>query len=115
MNDCIFCKIVRGDLPAHVIHNGPNTLAFHDIQPQAPVHVLIIPTRHIDHIRDAHAFSDGLLDEMFQTANQAAELLGVAESGYRLLFNYGADANLVVPHLHLHLLGGKSLGRMVCA
>jgi len=115
MTDCIFCKIVQGELPAAVIFNGPNTIAFHDIYPQAPVHVLIIPTRHIDHIRDEAAFSDGILAEMFQAANQVAELVGVAESGYRLLFNYGADANLVVPHLHLHLLGGKSLGRMVCA
>lgn len=113
MTDCIFCKIVNGDIPAHVVYNGPNTMAFRDISPQAPVHVLIIPRRHVEHIRDWAALDGDLLAEMFQTANQVADMEGVAESGYRLMFNYGADANLMVPHLHLHLVGGKPLGRMV--
>ncbi len=113
MTDCIFCKIVNGEIPADVIYNGVNVTAFRDINPVAPVHVLIVPNRHIDHIRDPRAVEDDVLKEMFQVANEVAAMEGVAESGYRLLINYGPDANLVVPHLHLHLIGGKPLGPMV--
>ena len=113
MTDCIFCKIVNGEIPGEIVYNGANTTAFRDINPAAPTHILIVPNRHIEHIRDWAAFDGDILKEMFQTANQVAEMEGIAESGYRLLINYGADANLVVPHLHLHLLGGKPLGPMV--
>ena len=113
MTDCIFCKIVNGEIPAEVVYNGTNVTAFRDINPVAPVHILIVPNRHIDHIRDPRAFEDDVLKEMIQVANQVADMEGVAESGYRLLVNYGPDANLVVPHLHLHLIGGRPLGPMV--
>ena len=113
MTDCIFCQIVNGEIPAEVIYNGANVTAFRDINPMAPVHVLIVPNQHIDHIRDPRAFASDVLKEMFQVANEVAAMEGIAESGYRLLFNYGPDANLVVPHLHLHLLGGKPLGPMI--
>lgn len=112
MNDCIFCKIARGEIPANIVFNGPNVTAFRDINPQAPVHILIIPNQHVADIRDWNAYS-GILNEMFQTANQVADMEGLGASGYRLLFNYGADAGLTVPHLHLHLLGGRNLGPMV--
>jgi histidine triad (HIT) family protein len=113
MTDCIFCKIINGDIPAEIIYNGTNVTAFRDINPVAPVHILIIPNNHIDHIRDWRAFDGDILKEMFQIANEVAVMEGVNESGYRLLINYGPDANLVVPHLHLHLIGGKPLGPMV--
>ena len=113
MSDCIFCKIVAGDIPADIVHKGPNTLAFRDINPQAPVHVLIIPNRHIEHIRDAGAFSSDILTEMFDTANKVAEMEGIEQSGYRLMFNFGRDGGMEVYHLHLHLLGGRPLGPMV--
>lgn len=113
MTDCIFCKIVAGEIPAEIVYNGPNVTAFRDINPVAPTHILIVPNRHIEHIRDWAAFDGDILAEMIQTANQVAEMEGIAESGYRLIINYGPDANLVVPHLHLHLVGGRPLGRMV--
>ncbi len=113
MNECIFCKIINGEIPAEVVYNGANVTAFRDINPVAPVHVLIVPNRHVDDIRDARAFEGDVLKEMFQVANEVAEMEGIAESGYRLLINYGRDANLVVPHLHLHLIGGRPLGPMV--
>lgn len=113
MTDCIFCKIVNGEAPAQVVYNGVNVTAFRDVNPAAPVHILIVSNRHIDDIRDPRAFEDDVLKEMFQVANEVAEMEGVAASGYRLLINYGPDANLMVPHLHLHLLGGKPLGPMV--
>jgi len=113
MTDCIFCKIIAGDIPADVVYKGEQVTAFRDINPVAPVHILIIPNRHVDDIRDPRAFENDVLKEMFQVANEVAAMEGVAESGYRLLINYGPDANLVVPHLHLHLIGGKPLGPMV--
>ncbi|NOX62121.1 MAG: histidine triad nucleotide-binding protein [Chloroflexi bacterium] len=113
MSDCIFCKIVNGEIPSETVYNGPHVTAFRDINPVAPVHVLIVPNRHIDDIRDPRAFEDDILTEMFDAANKVAEMEGVAGSGYRLLINYGPDANLVVPHLHLHLIGGRPLGPMV--
>ena len=115
MSDCIFCKIVNGDIPADIVYNGTNVTAFRDINPVAPVHVLIVPNNHVDHIRDWAAFEGDLLKEMFQVANEVAIMEGVHESGYRLLINYGPDANLVVPHLHLHLIGGRPLGPMVAS
>jgi histidine triad (HIT) family protein len=113
MTDCIFCKIVAGDIPADIVYSDEQVTAFRDINPVAPVHILIIPNRHADDIRDQRAFEDDLLKEMIQVANEVAAMEGIAESGYRLLINYGPDANLVVPHLHLHLIGGKPLGPMV--
>jgi histidine triad (HIT) family protein len=113
MTDCIFCKIVNGEVPSDIVYRGAHVTAFRDINPAAPVHILIVPNRHIDDIRDPRAFEDDVLKEMFEAANRVAEQEGIATSGYRLLFNYGPDANLVVPHLHLHLLGGRPLGPMV--
>ncbi len=111
--DCIFCKIISGDIPAAIVYNGANVTAFRDINPVAPVHILIIPNEHIDHIRDERAFGGDIIREMVQAANEVAIMEGIDESGYRLLINYGPDANLVVPHLHLHLIGGKPLGPMI--
>ena len=113
MTDCIFCKIVRGDIPATIVYRDENVTAFRDIHPAAPVHVLVIPNQHVDDIRDDRALASGALPAMFQAANRVAEQEGVGASGYRLLLNYGPDANLTVPHLHLHVLGGRSLGPMV--
>ncbi len=113
MTDCIFCKIVAGDIPADIVYKGEQVTAFRDINPVAPVHILIIPNHHIDDIRDSRAFEGDVLKEMVRVANEVAAMEGIAESGYRLLINYGPDANLVVPHLHLHLIGGKPLGPMV--
>jgi len=113
MSDCIFCKIVAGEIPAKIVFQNDYVTAFHDINPVAPVHILVVPNQHVDDIRDPRAMEGDVLKEMFRAANEVAQQAGVAESGYRLLINYGPDANLVVPHLHLHVIGGRPLGPMV--
>ena len=113
MSDCIFCKIVSGDIPATVVYRDETVTAFRDIHPAAPIHILVVPNRHVDDICDVRALAPGLLPAMFGAANHVAQEEGVGESGYRLLLNYGPDANLTVPHLHLHVLGGRALGPMV--
>ena len=107
--DCVFCRIVAGDLPAEVVVSTDHAVAFRDLHPQAPVHVLVVPRRHID---DASVLGPGdaeVLADMFMAARQVAEAEGIAERGYRLLFNRGEDASNSVPHLHLHVVGGRRL------
>jgi histidine triad (HIT) family protein len=110
VDDCIFCKIVRGEIPSKQVFENEHVLAFHDIQPSAPVHVLIIPKKHIATMNEAAAEDRELLGEILLAAPQIARQLGVAESGYRLINNCGADGGQVVYHLHVHLLGGDKLG-----
>ena len=113
MSTCIFCKIVDGEIPATVVYRNAHVTVFRDIHPAAPVHILIIPNQHIDNICDTRALTGDVLAQLFQAANQVAASEGIDESGYRLMLNYGPDASLTVPHLHLHLLGGRPLGPMV--
>lgn len=110
--DCLFCKIVAGEVPSTEVASTPGTYAFRDIQPAAPVHVLVVPRRHID---DAHALGGdpgdpGTLAELFATARSVAAAEGISETGYRLVCNVGEDAANSVGHLHLHVLGGRRLG-----
>ncbi|MCL6597174.1 histidine triad nucleotide-binding protein [Alicyclobacillus macrosporangiidus] len=109
MSDCIFCKIVAGELPSNTVFENDHVLAFHDIRPQAPVHVLIIPKRHIPSAHALTAEDAAVLGEIHQAARQVAEQLGVAEKGYRLVTNVGFHGQQTVPHLHYHLLGGRQL------
>jgi histidine triad (HIT) family protein len=110
MNDaCLFCRIARGDIPAKLAHQDDQVVAFHDIDPRAPVHVLIIPRKHIPAVDHLEAGDAGLGGHLFEVARQLARQLGVADSGYRLVVNSGADAGQSVDHLHMHLLGGRPL------
>lgn len=109
MKDCLFCKIVQGEIPAKKAYEDEEVLAFYDIDPQAPVHVLIIPKTHIESINALEREQDALLGHMFEVAKRLAQELGVKDTGYRLVTNIGADAGQSVPHLHLHLLGGRSM------
>jgi histidine triad (HIT) family protein len=107
MADCIFCGIAAGEVPATVVASNDRVLAFQDINPQAPLHVLVIPR---EHLADVHAIRDGdLLVAMYDLARDVATDAGVAESGYRLVFNIGPDAGQSVFHAHLHVLGGRKL------
>lgn len=108
--DCIFCKIVAGELPARIVHEDELAIAFHDIQPQAPVHVLIIPRRHLPAISEMEPADRDMVGHLHWLARELAVTLGIAETGYRLVINNGRDANQTVGHLHLHLLGGRSMG-----
>lgn len=106
--NCLFCRIVAGEIPAQVVHETGTTLAFRDVAPQAPVHVLVIPKSHYANAAEA-GDSPGVLADVLGAAFQIAVTEGVADSGYRLVTNTGADGGQSVGHLHFHLLGGRSL------
>ena len=109
MADCLFCKIARGEIPAQIVHKTETVTAFRDINAQAPVHVLLIPNQHVGSASEIVPGKGALVAALLVAANEVAAKEGVAESGYRLVFNVGADAGMTVPHLHLHLLGGRKL------
>ncbi len=109
MEDCIFCKIVVGEIPAEIVYRSEEIIAFRDINPEAPVHVQIIPRKHIASIADISGDEYYLAGEMVKAANQLAKYEGIAESGYRLTMNCGKQGGQLVPHLHMHLLGGRQM------
>jgi histidine triad (HIT) family protein len=108
MDDCVFCKIIKGEVPADFIYQDEEVVAFKDIKPKAPVHLLIIPKRHIERLDDAQVTDRPLLGKLLLVAKQIAQEQGVDRSGYRLVINNGESAGQMVPHLHIHLLGGKN-------
>jgi histidine triad (HIT) family protein len=110
MADCIFCKIAAGQIPARKVLDEPELVAFHDLNPGAPTHVLIIPRVHIDNISAAMPEHEAVLGRLLLAAPQVAAATGVRESGFRVVINAGPDAGQSVDHLHIHLLGGRSLG-----
>jgi histidine triad (HIT) family protein len=107
---CVFCQIVDGKIPAKTVASDDRLLAFHDVNPQAPTHVLLIPRRHIESLAALGPGDDDLVGAMVRKARDVAAQLGLAERGYRLVFNCGDDAGYSVYHIHLHLLGGRRLG-----
>lgn len=106
----IFEKIIAREIPAEIVFEDDDVLAFHDVDPKAPVHVLIIPKRVIPRLAQTQEADAPLLGKLIATATQVARDLGIAESGYRVVINSGPDAGESVPHLHVHLLGRRSLG-----
>jgi histidine triad (HIT) family protein len=110
MSDCLFCKIVAGDIPADVVLDRGNVLAFRDINPQAPTHILLIPKSHVKDVSELQPDHGPLLLELIVAANELARSEGIAESGYRVVANVGPDAGQTVFHLHMHLLGGRQMG-----
>ena len=107
--DCIFCQIVAGKLSGEIIYQDEEVIAFRDINPQAPIHLLIIPKRHVPSLTHLSEAEAQLMGHMVNIANQLAKREGISESGYRLVVNCGKEGGQVVPHLHLHLLGGRKL------
>lgn len=107
--DCLFCSIVAGETPADTIYQDERSLAFRDINPQAPVHVLVIPRDHIESLDDASQKDEALLGHLLRVAARVANEQGLSESGYRTVINTGAGAGQSVFHLHVHVLGGRSL------
>ena len=110
VSDCLFCKIRDGEIPGDLVYEGDTVLAFNDINPQAPTHVLIIPREHIATINDLEPKHSEVVGEMHLVAQQIARERGHAEDGYRTVFNCNAAAGQTVFHIHLHLLGGRNLG-----
>jgi histidine triad (HIT) family protein len=109
-SSCVFCRIAAGEEPAEVLHATETVLAFRDINPQAPVHVLLIPREHLASAADLEERHGGMLVDLFQAAQQVARAERVAESGWRLVTNVGRQGGQHVFHLHLHLLGGRQMG-----
>lgn len=109
MTDCLFCKIVAGEIPSNQVLATDDVIAFHDIRPQAPVHVLLIPKKHIASAHDIGPEDATAIVNIHLAAQQVAEKLGIAKDGYRLVTNIGFHGQQTVPHLHYHLLGGRQL------
>lgn len=106
---CIFCQIASGKVPSEILYQDEEVIAFRDINPQAPKHLIIIPKRHIPSLAHLPQAESPLIGHMVNVANQLAKKEGIAEKGYRLAINCGEQGGQVVPHLHLHLLGGRKL------
>ena len=109
MSDCLFCKIVANEIPAEIVYETGRTLAFRDVNPQAPTHVLVIPKEHHADAAALAAADDGLADEVLKAAHTVAENEGVAGAGYRIVLNTGPAAGQTVFHVHAHMLGGRDL------
>jgi histidine triad (HIT) family protein len=109
-NDCLFCKFVSGEIRPDLVYQDDAVTAFRDINPQAPVHVLLVPNEHIASLNDLRPQHDPLVGRLLRAAADIAAQEGVGQTGYRLLSNCGRDGGQVVPHLHFHLLGGREMG-----
>ena len=106
---CIFCRIAAGSIPARSAYEDDAVFAFHDIDPRAPVHVLLIPRKHVPSVNELNAADSEIIGKLYLAARKLAQELGVSNSGYRLVMNCGEDAGQSVDHMHLHMLGGRSL------
>ena len=113
MENCIFCKIVEGSIPSDKVYEDEKILAFKDIHPVAPVHLLIIPKKHIENLMNVKQEDNEIMAAIFSAVPQIAEKMGVAKEGFRLISNCGKDAGQEVMHLHFHLIGGLKLGTKI--
>ncbi len=114
-NACLFCRIVQGEIPAEILFQDDRVTAFRDINPQAPVHILVIPNRHSASLADMSGADGPTLGRMVEVLNRLAQQEGIAKSGFRVLINTGPDAHQEVHHTHWHLLGGRQLGPMLAS
>ncbi|MBI4486951.1 MAG: histidine triad nucleotide-binding protein [Acidobacteria bacterium] len=110
MSNCLFCRIINREIPAAIVYEDDRVLAFNDINPQAPTHVLVIPKRHVASLNDLAEADDVMIGELVRRATAIAAGRGLARGGFRTVFNTNRDAGQTVFHVHLHLLGGRSLG-----
>ena len=106
MTDCIFCKIIKKEIPSDVFYENPDLIVFKDIKPKAPIHYLIVPKQHIESVNHLKEENKELIGVMFLTAQKIADKLGIKDKGYKLIFNVGRGGGQIVDHLHLHILGG---------
>ncbi|MBL4728537.1 MAG: histidine triad nucleotide-binding protein [Gammaproteobacteria bacterium] len=109
-DDCLFCKIIAGEIPSNKVYSDDDVYAFHDINPAAPTHILVIPRKHLSYVSSAGEGDEALLGKLLLKANQIAANLGLSEDGFRYVINTGRDGGQTVFHLHLHILGGRALG-----
>ena len=109
MTDCLFCKIIRHEIPASIVYEDDRILAFNDINPQAPTHVLVVPKRHIATLNELSPEDDQIVGELVRRAAAIAEERGISAGGFRTVFNTNREAGQTVFHIHLHLLGGRAM------
>ncbi|MFD3157587.1 histidine triad nucleotide-binding protein [Haloimpatiens sp. FM7330] len=109
MNDCIFCKIIKGEIPSNKVYEDDKILVFKDIEPQAPVHILIIPKKHITSLNELSKDDAQIIAHVFMKVQELARELGVSENGYRVVTNCGVDGGQTVEHVHFHMLAGRNL------
>lgn len=114
MENCIFCKIISKEIPATIVYEDNEILAFRDIHPVAPTHVLVIPKKHISSLNELQEDDELLIGKIYTVINKIAKQEGVSEKGFRVIVNCGEDGGQEVKHLHFHLLGGKKLGTKIC-
>ena len=110
MENCIFCKIINKEIPANIVYEDEEILAFEDIHPLAPVHTLVIPKKHITSLKELNEENSKIISKIYLVINKIAEQKGIKEKGYRVVVNCGEEGGQEVQHLHFHLLGGKKLG-----
>ena len=113
MEDCLFCKIRKGDIPSTKVYEDEFVYAFKDINPEAPVHILVVPKKHIKSVNEIDEIDENLIGKIFLAIKKIAKEQGVAEQGYRVISNCGKDAGQTVMHLHFHILGGRKLGEKI--
>lgn len=113
MEDCVFCKIIKGEIPSTKVYEDEEILAFKDINPVTPVHILVIPKKHIESLNEVELEHQMLIGKIFTVIKKIAKDQGVAENGYRVIANCGEDGGQEVKHLHFHILGGKKMGTNV--
>ncbi|MCI9245628.1 MAG: histidine triad nucleotide-binding protein [Clostridia bacterium] len=113
MEDCIFCKIIKGEIPSEKVYEDDEILAFKDIQPAAPIHVLIIPKKHIANLMEIQKEDSELMGRMVVVMQKIAKQLGIDEKGFRIISNCGPDSGQEVMHLHFHLLAGRTMGQKI--
>ena len=112
MNDCLFCKIIKGEIPSNKVYENDKVYAFHDIAPQAPVHVVVVPKEHICCANMIDKTNSQAVADVFEAIPEIAKILGIDESGYRVVNNCGKDAGQTVFHIHFHIMGGNEGGKM---
>ena len=114
MSDCLFCKIVKKEISSTIVYEDEEILAFRDINPVAPVHVLVIPKKHISSLVDLKSEDEAIIGRIYSVINKIAKQEGIDEKGFRVVVNCGDDGGQEVKHLHFHLIGGKKLGTKIC-
>ena len=114
MEDCIFCKIINREVPGDIVYEDDEIIAFRDIHPCAPVHILVIPKKHISSLIDITEEDEKVIGTIYGVINKIAQKEGILDKGYRVIINCGEDGGQVVKHIHFHLLGGKKMGVKVC-
>ena len=114
MDDCIFCKIIKGEIPSNIVYEDEEILAFRDINPVAPTHILVIPKKHIEYVTDLKEEDEALIGKIYTVINKIAKQENIDEKGFRVVVNCKEDGGQEVKHLHFHIIGGKKLGIKIC-